>query len=89
MENLKRFSSRASLPWRAADLFILASLAATSLIVGGCSMDLQILAEGMGNGGGGERRLTEGTIEVLSIDDAAITVLLEDSGPDHVVPRCP
>ncbi|WP_437544226.1 hypothetical protein WME97_35235 [Sorangium sp. So ce367] len=45
--------------------------------------------DAMGNGGGRESPLTEGTIEVLSIDDTAITVRLEDSRPDHVVPRCP
>ncbi|XXX81981.1 hypothetical protein WMF30_24790 [Sorangium sp. So ce134] len=49
------------------------------------------LSSEWGGGGGGERPLTEGTIEVLSIDDAAITVRL--SAPsldgDYVVRRCP
>ncbi|WP_433926453.1 hypothetical protein AB3662_26390 [Sorangium cellulosum] len=46
-----RFSSRASLPRRAANLFLLASLAATSPLLGGCGMELQI-GDGSGEGGG-------------------------------------
>ncbi|WP_437958327.1 hypothetical protein WME76_00860 [Sorangium sp. So ce119] len=49
------------------------------------------LTDGMGNGGGGGRPITEGAIEVVSIDDAVITVRLSgsDSDGDHVAQRCP
>lgn len=59
------------------------------------------LGDGMGNGGGrGASPLTEGTIEVLSIDDTAIHVRTElppdahgDGADrfngDYLVPRCP
>ncbi|WP_437736498.1 hypothetical protein [Sorangium sp. So ce1335] len=46
-----RFSSRASLPARAANLFLLAALAATAPLVGGCGMVLQIGDESSGGGG--------------------------------------
>ncbi|WP_437479386.1 hypothetical protein WME75_33400 [Sorangium sp. So ce1014] len=46
-----RFSSRASLPRRAANLFLLASLAAASPLLGGCGMELQI-GDASSEGGG-------------------------------------
>ncbi|WP_437318088.1 hypothetical protein [Sorangium sp. So ce385] len=46
-----RFSSRAALPRRAANLVLLASLAATAPLLGGCGMELQI---GDGSSGGGD-----------------------------------
>ncbi|WP_437774567.1 hypothetical protein [Sorangium sp. So ce1097] len=46
-----RFSSRASLPRRAANLLLLASLAAPSPLLGGCGLELQI-GDGSSQGGG-------------------------------------
>lgn len=54
------------------------------------------LSDGMGNGGGGKKILAEGTVEVVSLDAATITVRLAGlsgdfdlANGDHPATRCP
>ncbi|WP_437571531.1 hypothetical protein [Sorangium sp. So ce542] len=62
-----RFSSRASCPRRAASLFLLASLAATAPLLGGCGMDLQI-GDGSSGRKGGSSPLNPCAVTIDPVD---------------------